>query len=162
MAAKKSKNETPRDGEFWAFEVPGGFGFVRVRCAASAVCAVYGRVFPTVDPPLSEVAKAPVAFNVTCQIEADAGLTRVGTEPLPRELREPVVFWRRIVGDADRVKLVSSDGTSKNAPIGAAHGLEKDGGYGHAELAERLLAWTEQRDSTLAENERLLRERRWV
>jgi hypothetical protein len=163
MATKKRvARKHPGDGDFWAFEVPGGFGFLRVRNSASAVCSVYGRVFSTVRTPLSEVAETPIAFNVTCQVDADDSFCHVGTEPLPADLREPVLFWRRIVGDGDHVKLVSSDGTSTDAPIDEARGLETDGGYGHAELAERLIAWIEQRDPTPAENERLLREKPWT
>ena len=128
----------------------------------SAVCAVYGRIFPTIDVPLSDVAKALVAFNVKSELAMYDGFSRVGNEPLPAELREPVWFWRRIVANADQVTLTSNTGLSKRVPISEAAGLEQDGGYSDLDIANRLIAWTEKRDTTMEKNERDLREKRWV
>lgn len=159
---KGKKRVRPADGDFWAFKVTGGFGFLRVRRAISAVCAVYGRIFPSIDVPLSEIAAAPVAFNVKSDLGMSGDFSRVGNEPLPAELREPVWFWRRIVGNADQVTLDSSTGDSKRVPISEANGLEKNGGYTDADIANRLIAWTENRDTTMADNERELREKPWM
>jgi hypothetical protein len=143
--------------------VDGGFGFLRVRNAIDALCSVYGRVFPTTDVPLSEVSRVPVAFTVHCELGLKgSGFVRVGNEPLPDALREPVWFWRRIVGDADHVTLDSSSGESRTVPIAEAEGLERDGGYGREELAKRLVAWLEGRDPVPEENRKRLREKPWM
>lgn len=162
MATGRKTKKRPADGDFWAFKAGDGFGVLRVRSAASGVCAVYGRIFPKADMPLSEVAKTPVAFNVRCELPAYDGFSFVGNEPLPAELQEPVWFWSGITADPDHVSLVSSHGIDKEAPIAEAHGLERDGGYSPGEIAKRLIAWIEKRDTTMEENERQLREKRWV
>lgn len=152
-----------RDGDFWVFPIGDGYGFVRVRNAGSEVCAVYGMVFDSDAVPLSEVARAPIAFNVACILAArGGGYRRVGNEELPDELREPVWFWREIVGDPDKLTLSSSDGESHEAPYSAAEGLESEGCWTAEELAERLLAWLDGKDPRPEQDRKLLEERPWL
>jgi hypothetical protein len=139
MATGKKTRPRPADGDFWLLKRQTGSGSCafaarRRRCARSTAGSS--------RPWMCRCRKLP--------------------KSLPAELREPVWFWRRIVANADQVTLTSSTGISKRAAISEASGLERDGGYSDADLAKRLIAWTEKRDTTMADNERDLREKRWV
>jgi hypothetical protein len=152
-----------KDGDYWAFELPAGIGVLRVRSAAAGVCAVYGGVFFEDQNVVEAASSAPIAFNCECQVDHAKGDFRwLANEPLTEGLKTPIYFWRRIVGNADQVNLDCSDGTSRVAPISEAEGLERSGGYGPKEIAERLQAWLDGNDKTMADNARRLATKPWV